>query len=347
MNDVLAAANKLDFVKNQLSMYVGEKKNSSGRVLILCPYHSERTPSGSISLRSPYAGYFRCFGCGKEASWNTLAERINLQPYGRSEPKEEYAFDLQVERKKDQMDTEDGYVDDVFKFWDIPKNKKWRTIPTNLLRELEGQMCYRWFDDYQKWGTEKFIHLPVMINGTKRGYFVARLKKREDKPSYLLAKAATENGWSRKFGLWPFDYSIEMMVRLRSRTIVLVEGQRDALRLILNGIPAMCIFGTQSWSETKATLLEVAGVETILTMMDGDDAGIQATRNMRPILRSMFRLKVIKLWEIKGSPYIQFKNEDDPTKAAKAEGVTLWDPGNCPQWIINRIQQKYFNHAKG
>jgi hypothetical protein len=341
MNDVLANVNKLDFVRSQLSSYAGEKKSASGRMMILCPFHSERTPSGSISLNDRFPGYFKCFGCGKQVGWNDLAERLNLQPFGKSEVKEEYAFDLQVERQRKGRVSEDGYVEDEFKFSELPKNKLWRTISTNLLRELEGQLCYRWFEDYQKWGTEKFIHLPVMINGTKRGYFLARLKKSKDKdkPSYLLAKAATDQGWSRKYGLWPFDRCVQM----GKKAVVLVEGQRDALRLLAFGIPAMCIFGTQSWSETKATLLEVAGFETIIVMMDGDCAGLKAIEMIRPSIRAFFTLKVVNLAKIKGSPYLQFKDKPNPTKAAKAAGVELWDPANCPEWILKRLKRKYFS----
>lgn len=350
MADLLANQSKLEFVRQQLSQYAGEKRESSDRVMILCPYHSESTPSGSINVGVRYApGYFSCFACGAKANWDKLAPRINLQPYKRGKPEEEHAVDLLMTRGLAALEagaSDKRYREDKFKFWKLPKGKLWRTIPTNLLIQLQGQVCYRWFEEYQNWGSEKFIHFPVVINGEKEGFFVARLKKDAsgEKPSYLLAaKAENSDGWSRTHGLWPFDHSIELMRERKSSTIVLVEGQRDALRLLMNDIPAMCIFGTQSWSENKAKLLEIAGVERVVSLFDGDDAGIHATDYIVPQLRKLFEVRIIKLWKIKGSPYIQFKDKKEPSKAAKKAGITLWDPCSCPQWIINKINDLYFN----
>jgi hypothetical protein len=104
----------------------------------------------------------------------------------------------------------------------------------------------------------------------------------------------------------------------------------------------MCILGTQSWSDNKAKLLELAGVETVVLLMDGDCAGIDATYMLKPKLIQMFKVKVIKLWKLTGSPYIQFKDEEYPSKAAKKADVTLWDPGNCPEWILKKVKRLYF-----
>jgi hypothetical protein len=350
--DLLEKQNRLDFVKQQLAVYAGEKKESGNSVLVLCPFHAEKTPSGSINIGQSYApGYFKCWGCGTKARWDDLAPRLGLQPYERGKPKEEHAVDLLMQKGLAAVEntTDKRYVEWKLKTWKLPRNKVWRTIPTNFLLELGGEMCYRWYDEYERWGSTKFIHLPVMINGDKAGYFLARLRKdKEGRPSYILAPSVDKSfGWSKDYGLWPFDYTLEMMRRLKTHTVVLVEGQRDALRLILQGIPAMCIFGTQSWTDNKAKLLEIAGVERALCFFDGDCAGIKATKVIAPRLVPFFEVTKLKLWRMKGSPWLKFEHEDEPTKAAKAAGVTLWDPGNCPQWIIDRIKTKFFTHERG
>ncbi|WP_438451594.1 hypothetical protein, partial [Listeria monocytogenes] len=54
------------------------------------------------------------------------------------------------------------YVEERLKFSRLPADKKWRSIPTNLLLELGGKMCVKWLDDYDTWSKTKFIYLPVM-----------------------------------------------------------------------------------------------------------------------------------------------------------------------------------------
>jgi DNA primase len=133
-----------------------------------------------------------------------------------------------------------------------------------------------------------------------------------------------------------------MMKDLGARTMVLVEGQRDCLRLLTLGIPAMCIFGTQSWSKSKAKLLEVSGVRRIVLLMDGDEAGINATEKIEASCAGMFKTVTMKLWDMENSPYREFLEHENPTKAAKEAGVELWDPMNCPVEVLEKLKDRYF-----
>lgn len=341
--DAIDRQNKFNFIRDQLARYAGQKKEAGNRMMILCPYHSERTPSGSIWLGERGLGRFKCFACPARATWDEVAPRLGLQPYKKGPPKDEEAMDLLMSKGLSLLTVQEKYRKDKFKFSKLPRNKFWRQIPTNLLIELGARFCYRWFEEYQKWGTEKFIHFPVVVKGDTEGFFLARLKKKKDKPSYLLAAAIDNDGWSKSRGLWPFDLSLQMMKDMGLNTLVLVEGQRDALRLIMSGIPAVCIFGTQSWSDKKSRLLEISGVERIILMMDGDDAGIDATDKLKPQLKNFFDVVAIRLWAVKGSPYQLYAHYPEPSKRAKEDGVDLFDPGNCPAWIIDRIKSKYFS----
>jgi DNA primase len=335
--DAVLRLNKLDFIKAQLATYGGEKKEYGERVMIKCPFHSDNTPSGSLSLSTTFAGSFRCYACGAKANWDQLAERLNLQPFKRGQPKEEYATNF-ITQAAQFFEEKKLYREDKFQFSDLPANKRWRSISTNLLIELGGQLCVKWSDDYQRWGKTRFIHFPVNINGEQVGFFRARLKKEADQPSYLNAAGK----WSLSHGLWPFDYSMELARSTGHRTVVLVEGQRDCMRLLSNGIPTLCIFGTQSFGAAKAKLLELAGMSRLVLLMDGDGAGIDASARILNICQQMFEVKTLKLWNMKGSPYRKFEDHDNPTKAAKDAGVELWDPMNCPQWVIDRIKSKFF-----
>src|ERR1700682_4756711 len=173
MNAVLNL-NKLEFIKQQLASYGGAKKEYGGRIMVCCPYHNDTNPSGSISLSPTFCGSFKCYTCGTKAGWDDLAPRLNLQPFKRGAPKEEYASNLMtagLEHLKQQQRKQKRYREDKFKFFELPENKRWRSIPTNLLIELGGKLCTKWSDDYQQWSSTKFIYLPVMINGEQEGFF--------------------------------------------------------------------------------------------------------------------------------------------------------------------------------
>jgi len=340
MNDALRLSTRSQFISSQLASYSGPKREQGDRLFISCPFHSERTPSGKVDRER---GTFYCFGCGAKCSWDELAAKIGLQPFIKGKPKDETSTDLFMQKALALLKNEQPFVQDRLRFTAIPKNKVWRSISTNLLIDLGGRLCIKYSKEYERWGSTKFIHFPVIVNKEQCGYFLARLKKHPDYPSYMLASASVNQKWVLSRGLWPFDYSLELMKNLGSTSMVLVEGQRDALRLILSGIPALCIFGTQSWSDKKAQLLEVAGVTKLIILMDGDDAGIKASEKIKDRASSLLNVAEIKLWNIKGSPYLEFEDLAEPSKTAKLKGVELWDPCNAPQWIIDKLKFKYFH----
>jgi 5S rRNA maturation endonuclease (ribonuclease M5) len=158
------------------------------------------------------------------------------------------------------------------------------------------------------------------VNGKEYGHTDALF----DKPakgkgtSYLNKKGA----WSKTHALFPFDQAIRLMNELGIKTIVLVEGPRDALRLIRAGIPAIAIFGTKSWSLMKVRLLQLAGVERIVLCMDGDPSGQDATDHILPTIEDGFEVKVIKLWVV--------------AKKLKRDKI---DPGNMPTGVLRRLEK--------
>ena len=321
--DYVSSQSKRDFVMTELRSFAGPKKETANSTFIICPYHAERTPSGRVFHypASSSAGSFRCYGCGAKASWNELAVKLGLKPFKGAKPVEEYAHTI-------NMPTEDEVENDFedFTFKDLPRNKLWREIPTNLLIDVGCKLI-------SVYGQSR-LYMPVLVKGKLEGYIKARLRKSSEHPSYINAKGR----WSKLKGLFPYDYSIALMQKLGISTMVLVEGQRDALRLLASGIPALCILGTQSWTLEKQTLLELGGVDSLIVLMDGDDAGIAATETIKDMSRLMFNVKVLKLWAIKNSPYLAFKDEDEPSKAAKLAGVVLWDPGNMPEYLVRKLK---------
>lgn len=91
--------------------------------------------------------------------------------------------------------------------------------------------------------------------------------------------------------LFPLDYVAKTFKK--SKTIVLVEGQVDALWLIFHGIPALAILGTNNWSKTKETILQSEGYERVILAMDGDKPGLKAQRRLYKTLKHSFK-KVVR-----------------------------------------------------
>jgi len=325
LSDASLVRRRYEFVVNQLNSYSGVKKKiNEHSIFIPCPFHSEKTPSGRIfyspNSRSP--GYFKCYGCGATSKWDDLAPRIGLKAFAHQKPSVQYTHKVLTKedsekRKKDNLT-----------FSPLPKNKLWRKIPTNLLIDIGAAVCK------QSWSDEKFVFLPVEIRGELKGYIKARLKKIPGETSYINSTG----GWSAQSGLFPYDYSVRMMRAQGLNYLVLVEGPRDALRLLNLKIPAVAVLGTQSWSPVKSRNLELSGAKYVVLMMDGDDAGKRAEDLILPTLKGMMETRVFSL-RGKDSPYHEFEDEDEPSKAAKSKGVTLWDPGNCPQSKIDQLSK--------
>lgn len=316
---------KLAHVLSELGRYTGQIRRTDSCSYILCPFHSERTPSGRIihsnTSRSP--GYFKCYGCGKTASWDEVAPLIGLKPTKWVKPTEQFAFKALRKTTEAEKEPRELVISD------LPNHKKWRTIPTSFLIEVGCKKCRFFYPERDIHG-QVFVYMPVLVRGELRGFSRARLKKDPELPSYVNSPG----NWTRDYGLFPYDY----VAHLKPRYVVLVEGQRDALRLLLEGVPALAIMGTQSWSTRKSQLVEMLGVQFVVLLMDGDDAGEAAVELIEPQLRKLVNTKTFSLTG-KDSPYWPFRNKKHPSKAAKAAGVELWDPQNLPKAKVRELRR--------
>jgi DNA primase len=313
-------------VVSELDKYSGQIKRGETSSFILCPFHSERTGSFRIfhspSSRSP--GFGKCYGCGKTAKWDELAPVIGLKPIKWSKPEEQFAH--RVSRQEQQKEERERKM----LLSDLPADKYWRSISTNLLIAIGARKGRFYYPDADVFG-KSWVYLPVLVNSELKGYTRAALKKLKDKPSYINSSG----GWTKDYGLFPYDY----VAALRPRYVILVEGQRDTLRLLQAKMPALAIMGTQSWSERKSRLIEMLGVELAILMTDGDDAGLAAIDLIKPQLSKLVNTKIFNLAG-KDSPYWRFRKEDSPSKAAKAAGVELWDPQNMPDHKLAELKSK-------
>jgi DNA primase len=160
--------------------------------------------------------------------------------------------------------------------------------------------------------------LPVSVNKKIVGYVKAALEKRKGQLPYVSSKGT----WIKDKGLFPFDY-IGKKARLKGY-VVLVEGPRDALRLIMEGIPALCVFGVQNFGKKKANTAASLGVQCYI-MADNDPAGEVLVAKAKAAFKEIeFKLKTITL----------------PKKKDKFGKLIKLDPQNVGQDFIDTLKER-------
>ncbi len=276
------------------SLTIRKTVNKDGAMLV-CPFHTDRTPSGGVCLdvletKAPL-GWYRCFGCGVSVPWNELALKLGMKRFGKNLGKKSDDY-LDPSNYKDllfeEKDTVETLDEQIYKLEFMPfQFDKWRGFDTPFLESYGAKYCY---DDDKG---EFYVWFPVNVLGKLRGFVKAVIKKTKGGISYLNSKGK----WSEKYGLIFFDESKHLAETLGVKTLVLCEGPRDALRCIKHGIPAVAVLGALNWTDTKREKLEVAGYEKIILFFDGDAAGRKANKRIKENLKGYFETKQISLWK--------------------------------------------------
>ena len=272
---------RLSLVRSELRKIPGKRREGQGFTMIQCPFHPDSTPSGQVKhrLSRPRSiGFFNCRGCGIELGWNEFASRLGLEAFHL--PPEADAPSIDQSAFNEACFAEDEELKALpYKLYplnaaaadrlELPTTE-WRGFDFEFLTSIGASLMYQ--EDTRRF----YVHLPIFINGSLKGYIRALPKKPDDvsMPSYLNAPGS----WSKTSGLFPYDAGVRLMRRKNLSTIVLVEGPRDAMRLIRDGVPALAILGTHSWTNAKIRLLELSGAESIILMTDEDRAGRKARK---------------------------------------------------------------------
>lgn len=242
-----------------------------------CPFHPtlDRNPSLQVTITKPWSVVYKCWSCGAGGGgWNNIAEKAGLTK-------------LTTNQKATTIDAVKYNVNQINKQDEItigkdlvcyPFNDQWREIPYAFLQQFNPRI---WYD--QTSAAWRLI-LDVNIYDELQGYIGAALYE-GTKPKYRNLK-----GLAAKEVFFPLN-------TLLHDTAVLVEGPYDAIRLQYFGYPAMAILGTDNWSTIKVSLLASAGIEKIILLMDGDDAGYKAVRDIWPTINKGFNVKVLYLYD--------------------------------------------------
>jgi hypothetical protein len=314
---------RTQLIYKELGKVQSSKRISSSRIWVQCPFgtHNDSSPSLSINLDTTSkfpVGTFYCFGCRESGSWNKLAKKLGVQGFGKQDQQASYIPPNIKKRKQEMLEVKENTLEQILAGWDclmpIPFSAEdsWRGINGKLLNEIGAQYTYD--NSYKKIR----VILPCYVDGELEGAIKASQEK--EKISYLNSPGS----WVKSKGLFPFDY-----IKASSyKSVVLVEGPRDALRLIQKGIPALCIFGTNNWNDNKRDLV-LSLDKKVFSMMDGDlkkkgqtsTPGAMANELVKTSFRNVkVECRVLNLGKV----------------AAKL-GQKV-DPANAPESVIRKVK---------
>ena len=325
--------NVLDEIRDRADIVdlIGEYvdlKRSGSNYMGLCPFHSEKTPSFSVS---PSKSIFKCFGCGVGGDVITfIMKRENL-----SFPEAvEFLADKYNVRLSEYKDENKEARDKRNRLYDInreaamhflknlsssqkaQKYLKNRSISENTIRSYGlGYSKDSWTDLYdhlKKLGYEDDELLELnLISKSKNGNYIDRFRDRvmfpiinrnnrvigfgargfgDAKPKYLNSK---ETPIFHK-GSNLFNMNIISRESSRDR-IILVEGYMDVISLYNSGINySVASLGT-SLTEDQAGIIKNMAKD-IYICYDSDEAGINATsRAIDIFLSKSCKPKIIEL----------------------------------------------------
>jgi 5S rRNA maturation endonuclease (ribonuclease M5) len=264
-----------------------DKANS---IFIRCPnpQHSggfERSPSLRIFTQAKMPR-FKCYGCGWKGTWNDLADTLGLQRLNAAVeindiPKEIISssdlnnflgFSHVVEQGRIKEREVHWYPDTV-----------WRELPGPLLTKVGALLVINDRAQFR-------IRFPAYYLGKRVGHVTAMLFKPTNKaiPSYLESTHKTGRmPWSHRHVLF-HDIAREILKKDPAKPLFVVEGPRDALKLLQYGIAAVALMGTQKTEDAKIETLIRMNARKIVILMDGDDAGRSAAQVLRKKLTRQY-----------------------------------------------------------
>ena len=302
---------------DELSRHTKTQLAGKPRVAIPCPFHNETQPSLYVNLErtGKYGpGTYLCFGCGAKPSthggWNGLAAKLGLRTIAGGEGQ----VTSHVTRKISiQQDTQERTWQTLVQEWGCgltipwPIGMKFRGLPGWLVRKVGGYLSLDSHDSQMcllpQWDGDD------LIGGVKAKVVV--------KPWHRVKYLSAPGAWVKTKGLLTMETVRTMLQHTESRDVMLVEGSRDAIRMIGCGIPALPILGTNNWTEEKRDYLMSLDPDRVFLGFDNDRAGKQATALVYPMLKGY--CQAIKL---------EFESEGQ-------------DPGNVPIDIVKGWKRKH------
>ena len=259
--------------------------------------------------------FFAVHNCGKHLTdFYTILDPTKDRESAKYEDNGDYyaeeIFDENYRRLLEEPEERSSFYPNAIPWLPV---EDWRGIKGKLLNKIGAGIIYDHDND------TTMAYLPCKVNGVEVGGIRANIVKK-GKRNYFNTKGS----WTADKGLFPLDYTLKLINRRNLKTLVLVEGPRDALRCLQYGIPAAAILGCGNWNDIKADIVLMTGVERLITAMDGDKAGKRATKKVFASLKSELT--------VRNFDFSKFESIEESKR----------DPGGCPTWVLKKLKQKIY-----
>jgi len=307
-------------VREELNKYGGRQKQAGEYRMVVCPFHDDGTPSCGVYLRQDHPtktfGYHNCLGCGAHGPWNVFAEKTGLRTiksWNSREHKVEYNNSKDEESLLGDQGLTMSAVYNAMRCPEAqpwPESMEWRGVKGALIAAVGGKAI----NDERNDGIA--VLFPVKIGHKIRGAVKAMFQK---KTPTQLGYITMEGEWVKKFGLFPYSYTAKLIRKNDFKFAVLVEGPRDALRLLAAGIPAISVLGANTIGKTKMLYITNLGLDQIYCLPDNDRGGSLLWKNVKQLLPDARRLKLPR-------------ERDEDGKLIKM------DPFSAPASVIRQIK---------
>ena len=269
-------------------------KDDHNSFRIVCPYPHDGSQNThkNYGIRKDGKTSF-CFVCRATGSWQKVAEKIGATKFGKTAglySDENASTELSAALRSRMAAT--ALLDDDEGSCEIPEGMTpwiggWRGFDESFLRWMNA---YRWHqvittEDGRMFTTER-IWFPCIQWGEYVGFVSRRLDKLDVARYYNAPwmKAAET--------LFGFDAARAY----KQKTMVLVEGPVDAMKLLAAGIPACAVLGTSNFGK-KESMLRAAGWEHCILLYDNDNAGREGVLHAYPRIASVMQVEVMNLPE--------------------------------------------------
>lgn len=363
--DELAARNPIEEVVGQ---YVNLKRSGS-RLVGLCPFHSEKTPSFNVI---PDKGFFYCFGCHKGGSVVNFemeieglgygdAVRVLAQRAGMTVPDdEEYQSRYKRQERLWAISKEAAryFVTQLYAPVGAEglRYAQKRGMPKGTLTRFGIGFAPSGWDNLctamraKGYTDEELEASGLALRSQKNGDLHDRFRNRlmfpiidvrgnvigfggrvmdDSKPKYL--NSPESEIFNKRMNL----FALNVAKKSKMGFLILVEGYMDAIALHQYGFDcAVASLGTALTDEHARLLSRYT--EQVVLIYDGDEAGQNATKRAIPMLeKAGLQVKVL-----------QMRDAKDPDEFLKKFGadrfrLLLEESSNRVEYQLRAIQKKY------
>ena len=309
--DFIAKVSEANDIVQLISEFTQLEKKGADRYLGLCPFHSEKTPSFSVSQAKQV---YHCFGCKKSGNiYNFLQEikglhfvdTVELLAEKAGIPLPKTSEKKQDNKRKDYLKINSLAVEFYKKSLQKAPTQVTNYLKSRHLDKVAKEFDLGWANDSwdslcnvlkkEKISLDLAVELGIIKKGGKNGYYDTfrgrvmfpikshrgdfigfggrDITKKENSPKYI--NSSDSSIFSKGKNLYGLAYSATEIKK--QDQVIVVEGYTDFLALYRQGFKnVVANLGTALTSDHAKLLKRYS--KNVLLLFDGDEAGQSAAQ---------------------------------------------------------------------